>query len=134
MYKKATYDLYGLDIYESPGGRQYAVGTDEQADAAARLYCRDTLWAFKQSFLIGYCPPAVQKIFVEKALSVACESLCEDANELIAVVVGDRLGELLDDAVSCDGRGHFLASHDGDEVSSDEIDGLPAGLVAFRLN
>ena len=134
MFNKSKYELYGLTIYESPGGRQYAVGTEEQADEAARLYCRDSLWAFRPSFVIDYCPPAIRREPVEKAIAVACESLCEDANELIAVVVGDRLGELLDDAVSCDGRGHFLASYDGREISSDEIEGLPVGLLAYRLN
>jgi hypothetical protein len=44
------------------------------------------------------------------------ETLCEDANELVQSMVGDRLDELVTDAIGADGRGHFLASYDGDEV------------------
>jgi len=123
-----AYKHYGLDVYDL-GRRQYAVGTEEQADEAAREYVRDSLWAFRPEFLEAYMPDGIDA----EVLSIVIEKKYEDATEIIARLAGDDLGRLIDDAIAADGRGHFLSSYDGHEVSSDEIEGLPKGLIAFRI-
>lgn len=126
---KSAYKHYGLDVYEADGGHEYAVGTDKQADKAAREYVRETLWAFRTSFLARFVPEGVG----EDILSIVQEK-CESSNEAIARLVGDKLGDLIDEAIQSDGRGHLLSPYDGNEIDSDDIDGLPSGKVAYRLN
>lgn len=126
---KASHKYYGLDVYEADGGREYAVGTDKQADEAAREYIRETLWAFKTSFLARFVPESISTDILR-----VLQERYEGSNEAIARLVGDRLGDLIDEAIQSDGRGHLLSPYDGNEIDSDDIDGLPSGKVAYRLN
>jgi len=127
----AKYRHYGLKIYEVDSNHSYAVGTDGQATEACRQYIRDSLWAFRPEFLASYTPDGVDA----EILSIIIDKKCEDATEIIARLVGDRLGDLIDDAISADGRGHFLSSYDGEERDAEDIDGLPRGKhsLAYRI-
>ena len=110
------------DRHEYSFGRQsYLVLTDEEADDAARESLRETLWAFQSSFLRQYIP-ALRNGAAAQAFDKMRESLCEDANDLVAAMLGEREAECIDDAIACDGRGHTLAGYDGEEYDA-EIDG-----------
>lgn len=93
------------------GREEYYVLTDEEADKEVADKIEDDLWAFKSEFLENYFPEGVRAEHVRKAQ----EELCENAQPLIHALVGDRLPKLIQDAVDADGRGHFLASYDGEE-------------------
>ena len=116
-----TYTHYGLTIF-SLGSRSYAVGSDSEADDACAEYVKDTLWAFRPSFLAG-----------ETELPVECfESLqdkCEDSNDAVLSMVEKTCGidSLVQSAISADGRGHFLAGYDGEESEQD-------GFYIYRIN
>jgi hypothetical protein len=129
MPEAEKYTHYGLKVYRAEGG-EYAVGTERQVEEAVREYVRDSLWAFRPEFLQGYTPAEVDA----EILTVIIEKKCEDATEIIARLVGDRLGKLIDDAVAADGRGHFLASYDGEERDSSDVEGLPKNKLAYRIN
>jgi hypothetical protein len=132
--KKLKYDHYGLAMYETEDG-EFAVGTDAQADKAARDAAYDSLWAFRASYIVGYLPiDGRAATAAEKAITKVQEDLCEDAGPIIELLLGDKLESFLQQAVNDDGRGHFLAGYDFEEVDSDSIKGLPKGKVAFRTN
>jgi len=90
----------------------YLVLTDEEADEQTQQYIADSLWAFRSSFICGFLGLSSR---VESALEKMQRELCEDANEIIAALIGDRIEEFTQDAISADGRGHFLATYDGHE-------------------
>ena len=78
----------------------YLVLTDEEADEAVRDYIEESVWAFNASFLqahTGVDANAIEKI----------QEMCESANEPLKAMIKD-FDHFVDDAVSCDGRGHFL--------------------------
>ena len=108
-------DVYGLPVVERDGERFAYAENDEAADVAARGAILESLWAFRSEFLADYVP-ALGNDKARAAFDKMREALCEDANELVRSMVGDRLDELVTDAIGADGRGHFLASYDGDEV------------------
>ena len=95
--------------------RDYLVLTDDEADARALEYVRESLWAFNADFLASYCdlPAEMFSVLSEK---------CESANETIKKLVEQSGGvkEFADEAVSADGRGHFLSGYDGDEYEQSE--------------
>lgn len=98
----------GDNEYEAEGNT-YLVLTDEEADEKAKEYIRDSLWAFNADFLSGITGlPAL----VFTALQ---NEMYEDANETILQLVGDNFDRLVSDAISSDGRGHFMSSYDGEE-------------------
>lgn len=106
-------------LYED---EEYLVLTDAEADEAANKAAFDCLWAFQASFLMDYIKldktlmPEYDRGDIEKALSEMQEKLCEGGQALIVALVGDPY-TVVGDAVSLDGRGHFLAQYDGDEQS-----------------
>lgn len=53
--------------------------------------------------------------------------LCESANSLVKSLIVD-LDHFVSDAISADGRGHFLSGYDGVEI---ELDG---DFYAYRTN
>ncbi len=92
---------------------EYLVLTDEEADQAVGDYVKNTLWAFKPSFLSCYMPLSEEGIR-------KLQELCEDGNEALCRLVGDRIDELVNDAIASDGRGHFLALYDDKENEEGE--------------
>ena len=94
------------------GDREYLVLEDEEADKRAEEYIKDTAWAFKPSFLSAHTgiDEDVFKILSEK---------CEDSNDAVLSMIKD-FDHFVSDAISSDGRGHFIATYDNDE-SIEEI-------------
>lgn len=97
------HDHYGMPIL-SHGSAEYAVGTDDEADAA---------WNAELDNYIEECiEPEMEKLTL--------------AGNLASYVTFDRDAWKRD--ARFDGRGHALSRYDGDEI---ELDG---GFCAFRLN
>lgn len=88
----------------------YLVLTDEEADKKAAEYIKDSLWAFRPSFLKSYVPEEVD----EEIIKIIQEK-CESANGAMLRLVGSDLEKLIEDAIAADGRGHFLSGYDGNE-------------------
>ena len=100
----------GVDLEEAESAidnHDYLVYTDEEADEAVREYIEETVWAFTPSFLSAHTnvsEEAIKKI----------QELHEDANDVLAEMIKD-FDAFVEDAVACDGRGHFLARYDHEE-------------------
>jgi len=126
--REERYDSYGLKVF-SAYGLEYAVGTDEEAQEACKENIKQSLWAFNASFILshsktGYNPE------LEKCLKEMQGKLCEGANSLVEALIED-MDSFIEDAISADGRGHFLSSYDGNE---NEIDIDDETYYAYRLN
>ena len=115
-----NYNCYGLPIYSD-----YAIGTDEEADEAAREYIQDSLWAFNASFIIGECNLDYS---LEDMITNWQQEKCESANDGIRSLIDNSCGidEFVNSAISADGRGHFLATYDGNEIEQD-------GFYIYRI-
>ena len=106
---------------------QYMVLTDSEADDLAEEYISDSLWEFNASFLAGETdlPQEVFEGLSEKY---------EDGNDAILKLVEKTCGlsDLVETAVSLDGRPHFLNTYDGEE---NEVTGLNGeDLYIYRAN
>jgi hypothetical protein len=85
----------------------WLVLTDEEADEAVREEIEEMVWAFTPSFLqahTGVNADAIAKI----------QEMCESANDPLKAMIKD-FDHFVNDAVKCDGRGHFLAGYDHEE-------------------
>jgi len=109
----AHYDAgsFGFADYEEAqhniDSEDYLVLTDEEADEAVRGEIEELVWAFNASFLqahTGVDADAIEKI----------QEMCEGANEPLKAMIKD-FDAFVEDAVNCDGRGHFLAGYDHEE-------------------
>jgi hypothetical protein len=102
-------DYNGLQVIEIDG-KEWALFTDEEADKAVKSYIEESLWAFNKSFL------ADQTGLPEEVFSTLQQD-CESSNDAILSIV-EKCGDmdtLVSDAMSSDGRGHFLSPYDGHE-------------------
>ena len=91
------------------GDKEYLVLTDDEADEKAKDYIKDSAWAFNSSFLASHSKGDVdEEVF--KCLSEKCES----SNDAILSLIKD-VDHFVDDAISSDGRGHFMSTYDGCE-------------------
>jgi len=102
------------------GNEEYRVLTDEEADEAVKSEIRELVWAFNPEFISGHTKHGLSTD-AQKSLKLAQEKLCEGANDLVLNLIED-FDHFVDDAVSTDGRGHFLSGYDGDE-NEVELDG-----------
>ena len=94
------------------GREEYLVLTDSEANAAASASIKDSAWAFNASFLCGFLGlPCV----AEEMIKGFQEAKCEGANDTILAMIGEDFDRFADEAISADGRGHFLSGYDGQE-------------------
>jgi hypothetical protein len=107
--KEGRFDHYGLTVFEC-GSQEYSIGTDAEADEAAQKAISDSAWAFNASFLASFCE-LPEKVF--EAMQGECEGCNDDVLSLIEKSGG--ISAFAQDAISADGRGHFLSGYDGDE-------------------
>ena len=101
------------DIRKNLNGEEFLVCSDSQADARARRYIRDSLWAFRPEFIASHARVDLDDGAV-KALAESQGKLCEGANELVFALI-KSFKRFWREAVSADGRGHFLNTYDGNE-------------------
>lgn len=121
-----SHDYHGMTVL-SCGRAEYAVGTDEEADAACREYVESSAWAFNASFVLSECGLPSE---LEDAIQAFQSKECESANDAIVALIEKTCGmeAFTESAISADGRGHFLASYDGDEME------LAGNLYAYRTH
>jgi hypothetical protein len=136
-YDKFTYDLGSLKLSKADKAAieadfddagEYMVCTDETADVGVKGQILSSLWAFSSDFL------ASEAGLPSEVFSCLQEKMSEDANETIHVLIKVTCGDasLVDAAVSADGRGHFLATYDGDEKTFTTSKGVT--LFVYRCN
>ena len=101
---------YGDHTYEH-GSREYLVLTDDEADEAVAEYIRESVWAFSPWFLETHTPEGVA---AEAIKSIQANGRCEDNNAVFLAMITD-IDRLIEGAIGCDGRGHFLNHWDGSE-------------------
>lgn len=120
-----SYKHYGLTVYACNGG-EYAIGTDDEANEAAKEYIQDTLWAFNASFLAG-------ETDLPEEVFEALSARFEDSNSVILKIIKGSCGieDFVESAISADGRGHFLSSYDGNE-NEETVNGFTHYI--YRVN
>lgn len=136
---ESRYDETLFDV----GSEQYLVLSDDEATEKAKEYIKDSVWAFNSSFLAGFCD-LPEEVF--KALQEGCEN-SNDAVLSLIEKSGD-FDDFADQAISSDGRGHFLNTYDGEEnehsldtenMSEEELkdwneNGEPETYYIYRIN
>jgi hypothetical protein len=103
----------------SIGRREYYVLTDKEAKKMAEDDARDSLWAFTASYICNYI--GITDTRQIDAIEKMQEKLCEDAGPIIERLLGADLEHFIRNAVAEDGRGHFIASYDGEENEQGEF-------------
>lgn len=97
------------DLYKEH--EDYLVLTDSEADDMAADYIKDTVWAFNSAFLSAHTKQGIDSDVIE---AIQSNGKCESNNAAILSLIDD-VEHFVDDAIRCDGRGHFLSSYDGEE-------------------
>lgn len=118
---------YG-DELDAGGLGTFLVLSDDEAGAAVFDYVRESVWAFNADFL-------AKQTDVPAEMFEAVQEQCEGANDAILPLIErteDGLAGFVAAAVEADGRGHFLAGYDGEEI---ELVAEPGVYVyAYRVN
>ena len=102
----------------------YLVLTDSEATEETKEYIRNMLWVFKSDFIMEYLNSDVelsdkQYNDTQKAIEEMQKTLCENANEIIYSLISNNYDDFVETAIETDGRGHFLAGYDGDELETE---------------
>lgn len=104
--------------------QEYLVLDDMESDLRTTEYILESLWAFRPEFLASHLKKGIDQEVVELIQS---NGKCESNNSAIESLIED-IQHLIDDAIRCDGRGHFLSIYDGEELE------LEGGFFAYRVN
>jgi hypothetical protein len=125
LAESQDHEHHGLAVYDIEG-QEYAIGTDEEADAAARDYIDESLWAFNANFILSCCGLDLSGA---ESLCHLQEMACEGAQDFITSLVKKTCGldYFVKRAIDEDGRGHFLARYDGEEIE------LPNNFYAYKI-
>ena len=97
------------DVGELEEYGDYLVLTDSEADEAAKDAILDSAWAFNPSFL-----SSETGIDEEVFEAIQDNGRCESNNDAILSCIADE-DSFVEAAIAADGRGHFLATYDGNE-------------------
>lgn len=137
--------------YEAEGG-EYEVLSDDEADERAKDYILDSVWAFNKWFLESYISveganeyfgheesyydeeeeeeieigDAEEVFYMNMGMSFSDwldeqQRGAESSNDVLVNLLDDE-SRFVDDAISADGRGHFLGVYDGEE-NEEDVDG-----------
>lgn len=127
--KRLSYEYYGMMVIAC-NGREYAIGSEDKANKAVREYIQSSVWAFKPEYLASHS--VWEDIDGGEELIKLIQEKCEDGNDALIRLIQDFDG-FFEEAVGLDGRGHFLATYDGYEMTLNEIDDAQAQEIADLL-
>ena len=109
---------FGDNCFDAEGG-EFLVFTDEEADERAEQEIREALWAFNAAFIASHTKNGLGDV-AEKALAEMQGRLCESANPIVEALIED-MDHFIFDAISSDGRGHFISRYDGEEAEAGQF-------------
>lgn len=139
--KEITASEYNEKFFEISDGREYRVLTNEEADEETRSEIENSLWAFNAAFICQTCGFLNGKSYTEQNRIIdsleAMQKACENANDFIAAMIKGTCGLdiFVEKAIDADGRGHFLASYDGEEnVIYEKENGHDKDYWIYRIN
>jgi hypothetical protein len=107
-----TESTYGENSFDAEGG-EYFVLTDNEADELAEREIRESIWAFNADFVASHTKNGLSDECIE-AIKEIQGRLCEGASPVIEALIED-MDHFISDAISSDGRGHFISRYDGEE-------------------
>lgn len=111
------------------GREEYLVLTDDEADLKVHENILESLWAFNPEFLASHCG-----LDVDVIKSIQDNGKCEDNNPIFRKLI-NSFASFVEDAISGDGRGHFLNTYDGIEHEvSYYYNSNPKFLYIYRIN
>ena len=93
------------------GDEEYLVCNNLQADRLAYKAIRESVWAFNPDFILKHAKIEA-KPDVVAALREMQSRLCESANPLVLAMIRN-FDAFAKEAISIDGRGHFISMYDG---------------------
>ena len=101
-------------LFETDQG-DFLVLDDEESDERVKEHVEETLWAFNIDFLKGFLDGALQD--EAETILKPLQEKCEDGNDAIKALVDwdNQQGDIVDEAITWDGRSHFLSGYDGEE-------------------
>tara|TARA_R110002020_G_scaffold475072_1_gene708496 strand:- start:1112 stop:1525 length:414 start_codon:yes stop_codon:yes gene_type:complete len=102
------------------GNQEYLVLTDQEADERVKEYIEESIWAFSPWFLASHTG-------LDEEIIKHLQDKCEGANDVLLNAI-KNVDDFINDAISCDGRGHFMSSYDGQEQELDN------NLFLYRTN
>jgi hypothetical protein len=103
----------------------YLVLTDDEADEMVKEYILSSVWAFNSSFVASHCDLDIPQEAIE-----AIQEKCESSNPILLKLIKDT-DDFIQDAISSDGRGHFIGFYDGEE-DEQEVNGTT--YFIYRTN
>lgn len=121
----------GLPVVKVDGSDYAVAEDDDAANLAAVDSVRDSFWAFRSEFIgsfLGISDAAI------KAIAEMQGKLCEESQEIIELLIGDRHYEFIEKAIATDGRGHFLSPYDGEEQDGEDVSPALEGKLVYRLS
>lgn len=109
----------------------FLVLTDSEADEKTEEEISELLWAFNASFLSD-----VTGFDVSIFKAIQANGRCDDNNDAIRQLIGDKFDQLVADAIGADGRGHFLSGYDGEEneVNIRDYTGVNEYFYVYQVN
>ncbi len=93
------------------GDEEYLVCYHLQADRRAYAAIRESVWAFNPDFILRHAKIEATPAVVA-ALREMQSRLCESANPLVLAMI-KNFHAFAKEAISIDGRGHFISMYDG---------------------
>lgn len=92
---------------------EWLVLDDENADNWTAESIKDSLWAFNADFLGG-----ATGLGPEPFTAIQANNRCESNNDAIEALIKGTCGleHVVKEAILADGRGHFLAHYDHEEI------------------
>lgn len=99
---------------------------DETADILVADYIKDSVWAFNPDFLSSMTE-------IDEEVFKALQDKCEGSNHAVLSLIDKTCGieSFVKEAISADGRGHFLSGYDGEE-NDISVDGTI--YYVYRVN
>jgi hypothetical protein len=106
---------YDDESYFYADGEELLILDDEEADEKAAELIGQSMWAFNADFIAHQVDHNKIEDFGELVKSIrSIQDQCEGANSAIMAMIED-FGDFVADAISADGRGHFISPLDGEE-------------------
>lgn len=107
---------------------EYLVVTDEEAAEEVTSRIAENIWAFNAKFILYKCGIGHNEAAIS-SLQEMQNRCCESCNPFLLSLIENTCGldSFVQEAISRDGRGHFLARYDSVENKTDSY-------YVYRLN